>query len=79
MAGQQDSIDSNARIAKQTGQSNHGLWSLNTTLGPNPNQGGAYGDNLSGGYFMAQGQDWSSTSYHVLTIDGIKGRDFVGK
>ena len=79
MAGQQDSIDANARMAKQTGQANHGLWSLNTLLGPNANQGGAYGDNLNGGYYMTQGQDWSSTSYHVLTIDGIKGRDFVSK
>ena len=25
MSGQQDSIDSNARMAKQTGQANHGL------------------------------------------------------
>jgi len=79
MSGQQDSIDSNARMAKQTGQANHGLWSLNTLLGPNANQGGAYGDNLSNGYFMHQGQDWSSTSYHVLTINGIKGRDFIAK
>jgi prepilin-type N-terminal cleavage/methylation domain-containing protein len=79
MAGQQDSIDANARMAKQTGQANHGLWSLNTTLGPFAGTGGAYADNLGGGYFMNQGQDWSSTSYHILTIDGIKGRDFLGK
>lgn len=81
MAGQQDSIDSNARMVVQAGTPNHGLWSLNTAFGPNAGVGGSYpaGVPLSGGYYMAQGFDWSSTSYHVLTIDGIKGRDFIGK
>ena len=76
-AGQTDAIDANARMTVQTGQANHGLWSLNTALGPNANQGGTYSDNLNNGYYMDLSQDWSSTSYHVLTIDGIKGRDFT--
>jgi prepilin-type N-terminal cleavage/methylation domain-containing protein len=79
MAGQQDSIDSNKRMTKQTNTANHGLWSLNTTFGPNPGSGGGYADGIGGGYSMELGQDWSSTSYHVLTIDGIKGRDFIAK
>jgi hypothetical protein len=77
IAGQTVAIEANARMAIQSGVSNHGLWSLNTGLGPNLNQGGAYAENLNGGYFMNLCQDWSSTSYHVLTIDGIKGRDFT--
>jgi prepilin-type N-terminal cleavage/methylation domain-containing protein len=76
-AGQTDSIEANARMVAQTGQANHGLWSLNTALGPNANQGGTYGDELNNGYYMNLCSDFSSTSYHVLTIDGIKGRDFT--
>ena len=72
--GQTDSIDANKRMTVQTGDANHGLWSMDTSLGPNLP---AYGDVMSGGYNMGYCQDWSSTSYHVLTIDGIKGRDFL--
>jgi hypothetical protein len=30
------------------------------------------------GYFIDVAYDWSSTSYHVLTTDGILGRDIFG-
>jgi prepilin-type N-terminal cleavage/methylation domain-containing protein len=75
--GQELSIAGCARMAEQTGQANHGLWSVDTPLGP----GGAFDwdQQMDGGYYMGQGSDWSSTSYHVLTIDGIKGRDLMSK
>jgi prepilin-type N-terminal cleavage/methylation domain-containing protein len=71
--GQTDAIDANKRMVGQTGINNYGLWSMNA-LGPNA---AAYSDGMNDGYFMQHCQDWSSTSYHVLTIDGIRGRDFL--
>lgn len=44
----------------------HGLWSRETPLGGN-------------GYYMGEGYDWAATSYHILTIDGILGRDKLGE
>jgi hypothetical protein len=86
VAGQGDAIESNLRVSIQNGNgnpSNHGLWSMNTPLGPSPMAGGSYGENMEGpsasGYFMNLAQDWTSTSYHILTIDGIKGRDLTPK
>ena len=44
----------------------NGLWSRTTTLGAN-------------GYYGAQAYDWLvDTSYHILTLDGILGRDTLG-
>ena len=42
-----------------------GLWSRDTTMGPD-------------GYFGSQGVD-DFTSFHVLTTDGIRGRDFLSR
>jgi prepilin-type N-terminal cleavage/methylation domain-containing protein len=78
-AGQRDAIDANSRICAQNGQPSQGqnaykgLWSVDTPMG------GTYADYSGGGYYMDAGLDWSSTSYHVLTIDGIRGRDFIAK
>jgi len=66
--GQQDSVFDNR---KMVGQAGYGLWSIDTPMG------GDYGDGAPGGYFMDFGFDFTSTSYHVLTIDGIRGRDFL--
>jgi len=73
--GVRDATDANSRIAVQTTGSNTtgGLWSIDTPMG------GAYGDFSPGGYFMDQAIDWTSTSFHILTIDGIKGRDVIAK
>lgn len=38
------------------------LWSRDTPFG-------------SDGYFVSNGFDFSETSYHILTVDGIRGRD----
>jgi prepilin-type N-terminal cleavage/methylation domain-containing protein len=73
--GQRDAVDSNARVALQNdGPANaDGLWSIHT------NWKGSYAQNGSAidGYYMDTGVDVSATSYHVLTIDGIRGRDFT--
>jgi prepilin-type N-terminal cleavage/methylation domain-containing protein len=71
--GQRDAIDACARAAQQTGHTNGGTWSIDTPLG------GGYADNAGGGYYMDYGLDWTSTSYHILTIDGIKGRDVLSQ
>ena len=33
---------------------------------------------MNDGYFSDMSYDWSNTSYHVLTTDGIRGRDKLG-
>ena len=50
--------------ARQLASSGRGLWSADTPFG-------------SDGYFAEQGYDFSSTSFHVFTSDGIRGRDVV--
>jgi prepilin-type N-terminal cleavage/methylation domain-containing protein len=57
---------------RQVSQLGYGLWSTDTPLE------GAYADNSFGGYFMELGHDWTATSHHILTTDGIRGRDFFG-
>ncbi len=49
-------------------QAGYGLWSRDTPLGGSPN----------GGYFMGDGYDFIATSFHILTTDGILGRDIAG-
>jgi type II secretory pathway pseudopilin PulG len=74
-AGATDAESADGRmIAQSAGQpgmpaAGWGLWSRNT-----PAPGGA------AGYFMENPlafEPWLQTSYHILTIDGIKGRDFI--
>jgi type II secretory pathway pseudopilin PulG len=77
--GQKDAIDANSRICAQNGQQSQsgnaykGLWSVDSPLA------GSYQDYGTGGYYMNLGLDWSSTSHHILTIDGIRGRDVIAK
>jgi prepilin-type N-terminal cleavage/methylation domain-containing protein len=47
-------------------QAGYGLWSRDTPFGAD-------------GYFIPEGYDFSSTSFHVLTTDGILGRDKISK
>jgi type II secretory pathway pseudopilin PulG len=63
--GQEEAMEADTRVATQTNPS-HGLWSRDTPL-------------AADGYFIGDGQDWTATSFHILTIDGIKGRDMVAK
>lgn len=63
-AGANDAMSADGRVK---GQGGPGLWSRNTP-------------NAADGYFMQQPvnfEPWLQTSYHVYTIDGIKGRDFI--
>jgi hypothetical protein len=51
--------------ARQEAQAGYGLWSRDTPFGEN-------------GYFIDAGYDLAATSFHILTTDGIRGRDTVG-
>jgi prepilin-type N-terminal cleavage/methylation domain-containing protein len=74
-----DAMESCKRVnAQVTGNSsgNAGTWSKDTPLG------GDYEDGATNGYWMGNGGpgfDWACTSFHILTRDGIKGRDIVSK
>jgi prepilin-type N-terminal cleavage/methylation domain-containing protein len=47
-------------------QSGYGLWSRDTSMGAE-------------GYFIDVGYDFANTSFHILTTDGVRGRDTLGK
>ena len=51
---------------RQLAQSNqvYGLWSRDTAFGTN-------------GYFIDRGYDDAETGFHILTTDGIRGRDTI--
>ncbi|MEE8154293.1 MAG: prepilin-type N-terminal cleavage/methylation domain-containing protein [Phycisphaerales bacterium] len=69
LMGTQEALNANRRHLGQTGI---GLWSIDT-----PFEGG-YDPGDDGGYFMEFAYDFTSTSYHILTIDGALGRDTLG-
>jgi len=56
--------NSDLRVRQQSGQTN-GLWHR---------EAGSLGGN---GYHIDRAYDMSETSYHILTVDGIRGRDIV--
>ncbi len=58
-----EAMSSDRRHERQAG---HGLWSRDTPFG-------------TGGYFIEDGYDFANSSYHILTIDGARGRDTIGK
>lgn len=73
--GVRDAMDSNARVVTQTNggmAGNKGLWSKNTPLG-----GGYLAGNGAGYYSSFGAADNASTSFHILTCYGIKGRDMI--
>ena len=73
--GTQEALNANRRHLRQTqGDVNgeFGLWSIHTPFG------GDYDLESPGGYFMEFAYDFTSTSYHILTIDGALGRDTLG-
>lgn len=72
-AGIRDSMEATKRMTIQSGNAAHGLWSLHTPMG------GEYIFWGNGGYFSNFAYDSASTSFHTITTDGIKGRDFIGK
>ena len=73
--GTQEALNANRRHLRQTEDDVNGpfgLWSIDTTFG------GDYDPESPGGYFMEFAYDFTSTSYHILTIDGALGRDTLG-
>ncbi len=69
LMGTQEAMNANRRHLGQTG---FGLWSIDTPFG------GGYNPDSPGGYYMEFAYDFTSTSYHILTIDGSLGRDTLG-
>jgi len=58
-----EAMSSDQRHQRQVG---FGLWSRDTPFGDN-------------GYLIADGYDFAASSFHILTIDGVRGRDTVGR
>ncbi len=77
MLGVREAMSADERHYNQTGASSgaqYGLWSRDTPFGGDP-PGGAG----TGGYLIDCAYDWSNTSFHVLTVDGIRGRDTINE
>ncbi|NNF44769.1 MAG: type II secretion system protein [Phycisphaerales bacterium] len=64
--GVRKAMRADGRVRTQTGEPNWGLWSKDT---------GLEGEN---GYFIDASYDQAATSFHILTTDGIRGRDIMG-
>jgi prepilin-type N-terminal cleavage/methylation domain-containing protein len=56
---------SSDRRAQRQSPDGQGLWTRDTTFGDN-------------GYLIADGYDFAATSFHILTTDGVRGRDTLG-
>jgi prepilin-type N-terminal cleavage/methylation domain-containing protein len=52
--------------ARQVRQADYGLWTRDTTFG-------------NDGYFISDGYDYAATSFHILTTEGVRGRDTLGR
>jgi len=63
LAGVTEMMSADQRHQLQTG---YGLWSRDTPFGDE-------------GYFITLGYDFAETSYHLFTIDGVRGRDTTGR
>ncbi len=61
-------MSSDRRNIRQTGgeDTGVGLWSRDTPF-------------EADGFFIPESYDFVETSYHILTVDGCRGRDTVGK
>jgi prepilin-type N-terminal cleavage/methylation domain-containing protein len=59
LLGAREATRADARTEQQSG---YGLWSRDTPFGTD-------------GYFSDLAYDWTTTSFHILTVDGIRGRD----
>ena len=60
-----EAMSSDRRAARQDAAA-VGLWSRDTPFGEE-------------GYLMLDAYDFAEASYHVLTIDGVRGRDTIGR
>jgi hypothetical protein len=60
-----EAMSSDRRTARQNSDQ-AGLWTRDTSFG-------------TAGYFIEDAYDFAATSYHILTIDGVRGRDTIGR
>ncbi len=65
MMGVLEAMSSDRRVTRQN-EDGAGLWSKDTSF-------------QDDGYFIGDGYDHAKTSYHILTIDGVRGRDTIGR
>ncbi len=64
--GVRQTMRADGRVRQQTGEDDWGLWSKDVD---------PWG---ADGYLIEIGYDRAATSFHILTTDGIRGRDIVG-
>jgi prepilin-type N-terminal cleavage/methylation domain-containing protein len=57
-----EAMSADRRQERQAGQ---GLWSRDTPFGED-------------GYYILDGYDFAAASFHILTVDGVRGRDTLG-
>ncbi len=60
-----EAMSSDRRTARQNSDQ-VGLWTRDTSFG-------------EGGYFIEDAYDFAATAYHILTTDGVRGRDTIGR
>ena len=65
LMGVLEAMSSDRRVKRQS-DTGAGLWSRDTAF-------------LDDGYLISDGYDFAETSYHILTIDGVRGRDTIGR
>jgi prepilin-type N-terminal cleavage/methylation domain-containing protein len=58
-----EAMSSDRRHERQAG---HGLWTRDTSFGDD-------------GYLISDGYDFAATSFHILTTEGVRGRDTLGR
>ncbi|MHC4081847.1 MAG: hypothetical protein ACYSU2_11060, partial [Planctomycetota bacterium] len=58
-----EAMSSDRRHVRQAG---YGLWSRDTSFGDE-------------GYLISDGYDFSETSFHIFTTEGVRGRDTLGR
>jgi hypothetical protein len=63
LMGVMEAMSSDRRAIVQTGGA--GLWTRDTPFGTD-------------GYFIDTAYDFAASSYHILTTNGIRGRDTIG-
>jgi prepilin-type N-terminal cleavage/methylation domain-containing protein len=63
LMGVMEAMSSDGRHENQAG---YGLWSRDTLF-------------REDGYLIGDGYDYADTSFHILTIDGVRGRDTLGR
>ena len=64
--GVRQTMRADGRVRVQTGNENWGLWSKDVSTWN------------ADGYYIPEGYDRAATSFHILTTDGIRGRDILG-